>query len=162
MEKRAFLKSCSKIFIDSAFVQKGNTFFYDNQNGIILVFAVYKSSYGAYYYMEHGIVFSAINKHMPFPKYNELNINFGRIMFPFGKAIFYESMNECDFEELMITIKQIIKQMRPIVDGGKNKIVHQIVIPSPKMISYVLKDTPEYLGLCNDFFKEHRIPIVDY
>lgn len=162
MEKNAFLKLCASFFKANGFSRKGNSFYYDNKDGILLVFGLNKSSYGPYYYMEHGCVFTEINKHLPFPKYNELDINLGRIMLPYGKAIHYELMGENDCNDLVDVIQQQINLLRPAIDGGREQIVRQLFYSGSMKISYVLKGTPEYLGIGIEYFKENRIAIVDF
>lgn len=160
MDNKSFLTLCTHIFESNGFIRKGKTFYYDNRCGILLVFGLQKSNYGAYYYMEHGVVFTEINKHLPNPKYNELDINLGRIMPAFGKALCYESMDEDKFSEFVDTIQQKLDVLLPIVNGGKEKIIQEFFSPTPRKISYVLNGVVEYLGIDTEYFQNHRIPIV--
>lgn len=161
MDKQAFLKFCSGVFKTNGFERKGNAYYYDNLNGILLVFGLQKSSYGPYYYLEYGLAFKRINKHLPYPHYYELDMNLGRIMTPFGKALRYESMQEAECTVFAMSIQSKIDELRPIIDGGKEQIVDQLVFPEPNNISYLLKGCAEFLGVSNEHFKKHRIAIVD-
>lgn len=104
----------------------------------------------------------SINRCLPFPKSNELDVNFGRIIPSFGKALYYESMGENECNELAALIQKKIDQIQPIVVEGKEHIVRQLFYPTPVKISYVLNGTPEFLGISKEHFKEHHISIVDY
>lgn len=161
MEKKSFLKFCADTFKVNDFERKGNTYYYNNLNGILFVFGLQKSSYGPYYYIEHGLAFTDINRHLPYPKYHELDINLGRIMPSFGKALRYEIMGDAECRDLAVTIQQKIDTIRPIVDGGKEQIIARLISSVPNEISYVLKGTAEYLEVSDEYFKKHHIPIVD-
>lgn len=161
MEKKSFLRFCADIFKVNGFERKGNTYYYDNLNGIRFVFGLKKSSYGPYYYIEHGFAFREINKHWPYPHYYELDMNLGRIMMSFGKALRYEDMFEAECMEFASLIQLKIDAILPIVDCGKEQIVAQFVYPEPNEISYLLKGTAEFLDVCTEHFKSHHIPIVD-
>ena len=161
MEKRSFLKFCAAIFKANGFERKGNTYYYDGQNGVLLVFGLQKSTYGPYYYMEHGFAFKDINKYMPYPRYCELDINLGRVMAPFGKSLCYEQMGETECTALASSIQLKIDAIRPVVDCGKERIIEQFVYPEPDQISYLSKGTPEYMGICKEFFESNRIPVIE-
>jgi len=161
MEKKSFLKYCADTFKANGFERKGNNYYYDNQNGILFVFGLQKSSYGPYYYIEYGFAFRETNKHWPYPHYYELDMNLGRIMTSFGKALRYEDMRDSECMELASVIQSKIELIRPIVDSGKEQIVSQFVYPEPNEISYLLKGTAEYLDVSNEHFCYYHIPIID-
>ena len=160
MDNKSFLMLCTSLFESNGFVRKGKTYYYDNQCGILLVFGLQKSNYGAYYYMEHGFAFTEINKHLPNPKYNELDINLGRIMPVFGKALCYELMDEEKFGELADTIQQKLDVLLPIVNSGRGRIVEEFFSPTSQKLSYILDGVAEYLGIDVERIKEHRISVV--
>ena len=161
MDKNSFLKFFTNIFSFNRFVRHKSSFYY-NADGVTLVFSFQKSNYGPYFYLEYGLAFHEINPCLPFPKSNELDVNFGRIMPSFGKALYYESMGENECNELAAVIQDKIDQIQPIVDEGKEHIVRQLFYPTPVKISYVLNGTPEFLGISKEYFKEHHISIVDF
>ena len=160
MDNRGFLKLCSALFRDNSFICKGKNYYYDGHQGVSVVFGLQKSNYGPYYYMEHGFAFSAINKHFPFPKHNELDINLGRIMFPFGKMLHYETMNESDCKAFVATIQEKINTICPIINQGKEKIIDQYIFSKPDEISYILSSTAEFLEIDMQHFRDHHIGIV--
>ena len=64
-----------------------NSHFYKKvADDTVIVFGVQKSSYGKYCYIEYGHAFSSINRNMPYPKFNQLNLNCGRVMTAVGQA----------------------------------------------------------------------------
>lgn len=161
MEKRVFLNFCAEIFKANGFERKGNTYYYDGQNGILFVFGLQKSRYGPYYYIEHGFAFKDITKHMPYPRYCELDMNLGRIMTPFGKALCYEKMGESECADLVAAIQLKIDRFCPIVDCGMEQIVSQLVYLKPNEISYLSNGTAELLGISKDFIESNRIPMIE-
>ena len=162
MDKKAFLKFCTNIFEENGFYRKGSSFYLDYNEDTLVVFSFVKSAYGAYYYIEYGLVFKAINRHLPFPKYNELDINFERLMTKKGKAIMYEVMTEVECDELSGTLQENINHILSIVAGGKESIARQCIEKDIAEVAYVLKGTPEYLGLNADLFKSKGIAVIDY
>lgn len=162
MEKREFLKFTANIFRENGFYRKGTNFYRECSDDIIVVFSFFKSSYGSYFYGEYGLVFMTINKHLPYPKYNELDINFGRIMMGFGKAIKYENITEEELNVFSSTIKNYVDRILSIVEKGKKEIVRQCINSSPPLVEYVLKATPSFLGLSNDLFRDKGIAVIDY
>ena len=99
MQKEEFIKFITAIFKSYGFTKKGNNFYYDFQNEFIGVFGLQKSYYGPYYYIEFGFAIKGLNPKMPFPKFDELNLNFGRAMFGDFKAVYYEELNTELFKE---------------------------------------------------------------
>lgn len=160
MEKKAFLKLCANLFEANGFVRKGNTFYLENECGILLAFGLQKSSYDAYYYMEHGIAFKEINKYLPYPKINELDINMGRIMTRFGKALWYESLDEQSFCEISNAVQNKLDVLYPIINAGKEEILKQILCPNPIKISYIFDGVAQYLGIDIEHLRTHHISIV--
>ena len=90
MTKNEFLKQLSDFFSDKGFICKKMHFYKKITSEVLIVFGLYASKYGEYYYLENGFCFKSISKFLPFPKYNQLNLNCGRIMFDKGKALCYK------------------------------------------------------------------------
>lgn len=162
MDKKDFLRLCTDVFRESGFHRKGGNYYLDYNEELLVVFSFLKSSYGAYFYVEYGLVFKSINRFLPHPKYNQIDINFGRIMTCCGKAIEYEVMTEIEFNELSNTIKEYVANIISIVEKGKEEIIRQCIHVSPPIVSYVLKGTPEFLGVSTDLFRGNGIAVVDY
>lgn len=162
MEKKEFLKFTANTFRENGFYRKGTNYYREYGDDIIVVFSFFKSSYGSYFYAEYGLAFKSINKHLPYPKYNELDINFGRIMTSFGKAIKYENITEEELNDFSSTIKNYVDHILSIVEKGKKEIVRQCIDTSPPVVEYVLKETPSFLGLSADLFKDKGIAVIDF
>ena len=160
MDNRAFLKLCSDLFKENRFVSKGRKYYYDSGHGVSLVFALQKSNYGPYYYMEHGLAFLEINKHFPCPNHNELDINLGRIMFPFGKALHVDTMNESDFKVFIATVQRKINTIYPMISQGKEEAIRQYIFSKPEEISYILSSTATFLKIDKQHFRNHHIGVV--
>lgn len=104
MKKEEFLKLSSSVFKDFGFTKKGNNFYYDFNDEFLGVFGLQKSAFDAYYYVEFGFAIKSLNPKMPFPKYHEVNLSFGRIEFNFNidsKAVYYENLDEKAFKAIL-------------------------------------------------------------
>ena len=99
MNKKEFQKLCRDIFKRNGFLARGNNFYFD-YGQLLLIFGLQHSDFGSYYYIEHGVANKETNPYMPWPKYYQIDRGRGRIAFQLNKsgdpqAIFYES----DFDE---------------------------------------------------------------
>ena len=148
MKKEEFVRLVTKVAKECGFSKKGNNFYYDFGNDIVSVLGLQKSLYGAYYYVEYGYAILSLNPRAPYPKFSDLNVNFGRIMFPFNKEVStmveYETINEIDTEVIVSTLRSILKKMVETGINGKTEIAKVYY----NNISYVIgASTIEYLNI---------------
>lgn len=81
MEKNELIGRITQFFRLKGFRKKGgNNFYLDLSDEVMLVFGVQKSMYGEYCYIESGYVFKSINKHLPYPKYYDVNLRCCRVI----------------------------------------------------------------------------------
>lgn len=75
MERKDFLKLCCNVLLEIGFRKKGSTHFYkDLSDEIMIVVGLCHSKYESKYWFDGGFVIKPINKHMPSPKYYDVNI----------------------------------------------------------------------------------------
>lgn len=159
MTKKEFLKSCADVFCSNGFEFKGTTFYRENKHGIMAVFGFMKSTYGPYYYLEYGFAIKAINRFLPYPKFNELEINCGRVNTPIGKAFHYEQMTNDDITAVLNTVYQKIQVVTLALEMSEKEFLHNFILADPSPVSYLTKDTAEYFK-CSSLLKEQGIRIV--
>lgn len=139
-----FLKSCTTLFKLNGFEKKGETHFYKTLgNDILLVFGFYHSKYGSYYYIEYGFAIKSINQHMPYPRFNYLNIRCGRIGVCNTNTFEYEVIDENFLEEIKSAIQNEIDFLDECktTDDIKEKII------KPNKYSYIVDyNMQDYFG----------------
>lgn len=160
VEKKEFLTFCTSVFRKNGFTRKGQTYYFDMGKDFIVVFGLMKSTYGPYYYMEYGFAIKAINKHLPYPKFNQLDINCGRIMFPKGKSLCYEEMDSEYCNSLQIVLQNHIDTLLLAGKLERAKLLYEFVLDSPSPVNYILKGTANYFGLDESIFKNQGITVV--
>ena len=157
MEKKEFIKSLRVFFVEKGFYYKNNHFYKDMKNDVIIVFGMQSSCYGGYGYLEYGYCFKSINKHLPYPKFNQLNLNCGRIMTDMGKAIVFEKIDNA-MTNLFRTIDEIVMDMTNLIDSGKTELIKYYLQGTPSQSWYILgAETAEYFDLPLEVFKHHIV-----
>ena len=162
MEKKEFLKYCSEIFKSRNFLSKGQSFYFHGSQEILVVFGITKSSYGPYFYIEYGFAIRSVNKCLPHPKFNEVDLNCGRIMTPKGKAIRYEELSHDDCQALRTVLNHYIDETIAAVSNGTDYFLNSYVLTYPSPVSYVTKEMPAYFGVDNNTFISRNIKVVSY
>ena len=158
MTKNEFLKQLSDFFSDKGFICKKMHFYKEITSEVLIVFGLYASKYGEYYYLENGFCFKSISKFLPFPKYNQLNLNCGRIMFDKGKALCYNEFNENDMFMLKQKLGSVVNSMINISTMEKEKMIQLFLTGSFNESLYILGDeTAKYFDLPRDVFQFHFV-----
>ena len=128
MEKQVFLKSCSDILLDLGFRRKGTTHFYkDLSDDIMLVVGLCHSKYNARYWFDGGFVIKPINKHMPYPKFSDVNIRTMDINIDKQYYIDYMNINQYDFGILENSMKNTIGLYSSCYD--RSALMEKIIVP---------------------------------
>ncbi len=147
MTKAQFLKMTAEIFSLKGFSKKGNNFYFDFDNEFVGTFGLQHSNFGAYYYIEFGFSIKNLNPKMPTPKFNELNLNFGRVKFGFSddsSAVLYESVEKDKYESI---IRDKIVWFLELGRSGKNAIARAFSETGKYAIA---PSTIEYMGIADN------------
>ncbi|MBR2019013.1 MAG: DUF4304 domain-containing protein [Clostridia bacterium] len=152
MTQQEFLKKITDVFKSYGFQKKGNNFYRDFGNDILGVIGLQKSNYGPDYYVEYGYAFLSINAHAPFPKYYQMNLSLGRMMFDLNKkpsrTVSFEDLTDAG---LLLTMERTLPLFCNAGKMGKDEIVRSY--PMSQIAYFRGKSTPDYLGLKGDNFK---------
>ena len=155
MTKQYFLELISKYLKEKNFTKRGNNFYFDFKNDIMLIIGLQKSTYEEYYYFEYGFVFKKINSFMPYPKFHQANIRCGRINVNGRTTIYYQRVSETDL------LNALEKVLNRALSNGQTGIerIKQYYIQSEKRnyMAIVGQKTLEYLGLKGDGLTVHSI-----
>ena len=158
MNRSDFLKQLRNIFKRAGFTNYKEHFYSRLSFDEMIVFGLQFSSYGKYCYIEYGYVFESINKHMPYPKFNQLNLNCGRIMTEMGKAIIYENIDSIFMINLERTIMNLIENMTRLISLGKDELIQYYISGASNQSWYIVgRETADYFNLPLDTFNYHFI-----
>ena len=159
MKKKEFLNQLCRFFSDKGFSCKSNHFYIELTDEVMIVFGLQMTAYGGgYCYMECGYCFKSINKYLPHPKFNQLNLNSGRIMTSHGKAIVFEQVDPEWFENIKQVIEVEIDTMTNLIKLGKNTFIQYYLSGRIKRSWYVLGDTTAaYFGLTRNDLAGHFV-----
>lgn len=125
---------------------------------MVIVFGIQTSRYGEYCYLEYGYCFNSINKNFPYPKFNQLNLNCGRVMTDMGNAIVFGKIDENTMDALEETIDGIISEMDKLVRIGKDGMIKYYLSGEFNQSWYILGDqTADYFGLPKETFQYHFV-----
>ena len=159
MTKNEFKKWLNKYFSQKGFYCKSGHYYKEITNEVMIVFGLQYTNYGGKYcYLECGYCFKSINKYLPYPKYNQLNLNCGRVMTSKGKAIFFETLDEYQKDSLEQTIKERIDDLISIAYLKKDEMIKKIMLDGDRRSWYILGDeTAAYFNLSREDFKFHFV-----
>ena len=156
MTKDEFLGRLTRYFSSKGFSCNRKHYYKTASDDAILVFGLNRSSYGKYYYLEYGYCFPSISKHFPHPKFNQLNLNCGRVMTDKGKAIAYEDWNENEMDSLEGKLDAIIDEMTHLASMGKEAMIQHYLSDTDHPSWYILGDeTAAYFNLPREAFQYH-------
>ncbi len=157
MKKSEFMRLLNKdIFSDRDFTYYKDHFYKEITSEISIVFGFQKSSYGDHGYIERGYCFKSINKYMPYPRFNELNLNCGRIMTPFGTRIEYQNIDQPFYNSLKQIINKEIDLMISLVEKGCDELIQYYFNYDGSW--YILGErTAAYFGKSFQDFKYHIV-----
>lgn len=119
----------------------------------MIVFGLQTTAYGGEYcYMEYGYCFKSINKYLPYPKFNELDLNCGRIVTIRGQAIVFEEVDAELLENIQQVVDREIEEMSNLVKMERSAFIQHYL--SGDTGWYILGDTTAaYFGLSRKDFK---------
>ena len=159
MTRSGFYNFLKTVFAEMGFICKNSHFYKtEEDNEKVIVFGLQRSYCGPYYYLEYGFYIKSINKHLPFPKYNQLNLNCGRIMTSHGKAIVLDELDNAYLEELKYLIKQSFITMRTLVYMENEELINYLFNEFNHRIWYILGDeTAAYFGMTRKDFCYHFV-----
>ena len=151
MTKQGFLKQLDNYLKSKGFSRMKDHFYCEFADDLLLVIGIQQSHYGAYGYMEYGLAVPSINRSMPYPKFNELNINLGRIMTRRGKQITWEEIDPIFLEDIQKALDERIEDLFALRELDKGSLIRQL---KPK-ISYILGDhTAACFGMTRKDFQD--------
>ena len=158
MTKVEFLKQCTTFFSRKKFSCRKNHYYKEVSSDVLIVFGIQMSRYGGYCYLEYGYCFKSINKYLPYPKFNQLNLNCGRIMTDIGKAIVFERLDENVMGALEKTIDALVDQMINLANLGRNEISKYYLSEASNKSWYILgEETANYFDLPKEVFQYHFV-----
>ena len=157
MESRQFVAYLGKLFSKDGFIQKGQRF-YRSFDNFSLVFALQRTAYGGeYFYMEYGFFFPDICPYTPYPKFNELDINCGRVLLPNGgqvkQTLEYKRLDKDDlaFEQ---ALQKYIDRAVCVAEGGIDSIVKTFVLSKDedlhRCLGYICSRALPFLGITRE------------
>ena len=156
MTKKQFLDEIAASFYDNGFLRVKDHFYKDLSGDVMLVFGFQQSSYGKYGYIEYGYCFKSINRHLPFPRFNQLNLNCERLMTDRGSAIEYATIDEEFIRTLGQTLRDKIHEMQKLSQLNKEAFIRRYLLMESRHSWYILGDeTAAYFGLTRQDFKYH-------
>ena len=95
---------------------------------------------------------------MPYPKFNQLTVNCGRIMTDIGKAIVFERLDENVMGALEKTIDALVDQMINLANLGRNEISKYYLSEASNKSWYILgEETANYFDLPKEVFQYHFV-----
>lgn len=160
MTKDEFKKEMRKFFSDKGFFCKGTTHYYKEvSNDVVIVFGLNMTycGRGKYCYMEHGYCFKSTNKHLPYPRFDYLDLILGRIMTSKGQSIVYEELDEDVMNSLKKAIDAEVDEMTHLVDLGREEMIKHYLNQSDLSWWIMGQDVADYFGLPREAFKYHFI-----
>lgn len=158
MTKVEFLKQCTTFFPRKKFSCRNNHYYKEVSSDVLIVFGIQMSRYGGYCYLEYGYCFKSINKYLPYPKFNQLNLNCGRIMTDIGKAIVFERLDENVMGALEKTIDALVDQLINLANLGRNEISKYYLSEASNKSWYILgEETANYFDLPKEVFQYHFV-----
>ena len=156
MTKKQFLDEIAAFFCDNGFLRAKDHFYKDLSGDVMLVFGFQQSSYGKYGYIEYGYCFKSINRHLPFPRFNQMNLNCGRLMTDRGSAIEYATIDEGFIQILEQTLSDKIHEMQALSQLNREAFIRHYLLKESGRSWYILGDETEaYFGLTRQDFKYH-------
>lgn len=158
MTKVEFLKQCTTFFFRKKFSCRNNHYYKEVSSDVLIVFGIQMSRYGGYCYLEYGYCFKSINKYLPYPKFNQLNLNCGRIMTDIGQAIVFERLDENVMGALEKTIDALVDQLINLANLGRNEISKYYLSEASNKSWYILgEETANYFDLPKEVFQYHFV-----
>lgn len=158
MTKIEFIKQLSSMFAEKGFTCKSKHFYKEISRDVLIVFGIHMSLYGEYCYLEYGYCFKTINKYLPFPKFNQLNLNCGRIMTNMGKAIIFEEIDEKAFIDIEKAVDTVISSMIKLINMGRSEMIQYYLSGQSNQSWYILgNETANYFGLPKEAFLYHFV-----
>ena len=158
MTKVEFLKQCTTFFSRKKFSCRNNHYYKEVSRDVLIVFGIQMSRYGGYCYLEYGYCFKSINKYLPYPKFNQLNLNCGRIMTDIGQAIVFERLDENVMGALEKTIDALVDQLINLANLGRNEISKYYLSEASNKSWYILgEETANYFDLPKEVFQYHFV-----
>ena len=158
MTKTDFKKQLTSYFSKHSFFYKNNHYYKEVAHDILIVFGIQMSCYGACCYLESGYCFKSISKYLPYPKFNQLNLNCGRILTSVGVAMEFEEVNDDIMAELINAIDQRLREMIDLSALGKDEIVNHYLSDSSNHSWYIIGEaTANYFGLPKEAFRYHIV-----
>lgn len=150
------------MFSKKGFTCKSKHFYKDASDDVIIVFGVQMSSYGEYCYLEYGCCIKTINRYLPFPKFNQLNLNCGRVMTSFGKDLIYEEIDENAFVEIENAVDVTLNKMIKLINFERNEMIQFFLSGQFNQSWYILgNETARHFGFPKEAFKFHFVEESD-
>lgn len=157
MDYKLFKKKTAKMFADLGFQTPGDHFYKSVNDEILIVFGLQKSNYGEYCYCEFGYCLKQISKYLPYPKYNQLNVNCGRIMIGSESRLNYSYYEGSELpQNLIMILSDKATAAIQIANKGPDEIKEMYFVQRKYTFSYILgADTAFYFGMDPSEFKYH-------
>ena len=158
MTKVDFVNRLTMFFSNKGFSCRKNHYYKEVSSDVLIVFGMQMSRYGGYCYLEYGYCFKSIKKYLPYPRFNQLNLNCGRVMTGIGKAIVFEKLDENIMGGLKKTIDEIVDDLINLVGLGRNGMIKYYLSETSNKSWYILGDeTADYFGLPKEAFLYHFV-----
>ncbi len=158
MIKNVFFKKLTFMFSEKGFTCKNKHFYKEASDDVVIVFGIHMSSYGGYCYLEYGYCFKTINQHLPFPRFNQLNLNCGRVMTSFGKDLIYEEIDEKAFVEIEKAVDAALYNLIKLINLERSEMIQFFLSGLFNQSWYILgNETARYFGLPKEAFIYHFV-----
>lgn len=158
MKKEEFKKQLKKYFVQEGFINRSSHFYKEISDEIGIALGIRYPSRTDYCSLEYGIYFKSINKYLPYPKFNQLNINCGSIMTCLGHDFRYEDVDETVMDDIKRVISEEMNDLINIISLGNEGIINYFLHEWPYNSWYILgEETAAYFGLPKEAFTYHFV-----
>ena len=158
MTKTELINKMTVYFSNKGFLCKSNHYYKEVTGEMTIVFGIHFSSYGGCCYLEYGYSIKSLNNNIPYPRFNELNLNCGRVMTNIGKAIVFENTDEKVFIEITKAIDEIVDKMVDLAKMGRDTMIQHYLSERTNQSWYILgKETADYFGMPVEAFRYHFV-----
>lgn len=150
MDKREFIRACTKTLKAKGFKRLKNNFVLKLKNDITVLVWIHRSFFENSYYIEFAFSFKQLDRYamrISIPDYYKMDLRCGRMNFSFGRAneIYYTEIMESDF---VFQLSSDIDEILEIAKDGKEKIT-KVYIKDMPISRAILRDSKvaEFLGV---------------
>lgn len=156
MTKEEFRKQLKKYFFQEGFINRSSHFYKEISDEIGIALGIQYPSRTDYCSLEYGIYFKSINKYLPYPKFNQLNINCGSIMTCLGHDFRYEDVDEIVMDDIKRVISEKMNDLINIISLGNEGMINYFLHEWPYNSWYILgEETAAYFDLPKEAFTYH-------